>query len=744
MVLSLFARRRKRAVSLAWLLVPSGILFTATLGFVFSMILHTSEGMNDLAADRQRFHIRAALEHQLEELSASLARLSTVVLAEQSKAEPSAPDIDRAIFERSAASRSRFDAIFLLDRSGAVQAGEEAGPQTKPLSAERLRRFLDQKPLPPGHAITLPADLPLTASQGHRSPNTRLIADEGELLAVTSHQLPARDGSIGNSTIMGIKRFDADHLGAFGELYRLSQFSFAAEQAAEDAVSIPIRDLEGDVAGHLVWSPERPGQDLRDRLLPLASTGLVAALFLFGFVVFYLHRVAKELARSQTKSQEMLGRDGLSGLANRTLFGDRLDQELRDLNQSGASLAVMFLDLDRFKDVNDTYGHQAGDELIRLVAQRVANLLRGTDLLARFGGDEFAIIQTNVHSVQDVEALARRILDSLTHPFALSGTFVSVGVSIGVALAPEHGDGRELLMRLADTALYQAKSEGRNRFVFFQSHMDETIRMRKVVEDDLRRAIEGDQLVIHYQPLVAADGEKIVGLEALVRWPHPTRGLINPTEFVAIAEERGLIIPLGEWVLRRACEDGKRWPDVRIAVNVSPIQFRHRSFVDAVTRTLAETGFEASRLELELTEGVVVEDADAAEEAMMDLRALGVHLALDDFGTGYSSLIYLRRFAFDKIKIDRSFLESMEATGESAILVHSIVHLGRALGLTVTAEGVETREQHRFLQALGCHQLQGFLFSKPLPRDEIDVLLGYVAPVALPDEETPAISAEAA
>jgi EAL domain-containing protein (putative c-di-GMP-specific phosphodiesterase class I) len=279
-------------------------------------------------------------------------------------------------------------------------------------------------------------------------------------------------------------------------------------------------------------------------------------------------------------------------------------------------------------------------------------------------------------------------------------------------------------MRLADTALYEAKSEGRNRYRLFQRQMDETIRMRKVVEDELRHAIENDELVLHYQPVFSADGESIVALEALVRWPHARRGLIAPTSFISIAEERGLVIPLGEWVLRRACEDGKRWPNVRIAVNVSALQFRHRDFVGSVMRAVTETGFEASRLELELTEGVVVEDADAAEAAMMELRAMGVHLALDDFGTGYSSLIYLRRFAFDKIKIDRSFLESMEATGESAILVHSIVHLGRALGLTVTAEGVETREQHRFLQALGCHQLQGYLFSKPVPADEIDLMMG--------------------
>jgi EAL domain-containing protein (putative c-di-GMP-specific phosphodiesterase class I) len=264
--------------------------------------------------------------------------------------------------------------------------------------------------------------------------------------------------------------------------------------------------------------------------------------------------------------------------------------------------------------------------------------------------------------------------------------------------------------------------------------MDETIRMRKIVEDDLRQAIERDELALFYQPIYSADGQVIVALEALVRWPHAKHGLISPEKFISIAEERGLVIPLGEWVLRRACSDGMRWPNIRIAVNVSAIQFRHRDFVASVTRVLSDTNFEPTRLELELTESVVVTDADSAEAAMVDLRALGINLALDDFGTGYSSLIYLRRFAFDKIKIDRSFLESMEATGESAILVHSIVHLGRALGLTVTAEGVETVEQQRILQALGCHQLQGFLLSPPVPRDEVDALLaaGRSADIAEP------------
>jgi predicted signal transduction protein with EAL and GGDEF domain len=325
-------------------------------------------------------------------------------------------------------------------------------------------------------------------------------------------------------------------------------------------------------------------------------------------------------------------------------------------------------------------------------------------------------------------ALGQRILDSLTEPFEIAGVAVTIGCSIGIAHGPQDGADRGTLMRLADTALYQAKNEGRNRYSFFEPQMNRALQVKRMVEEDLRNAINRDELLLHYQPQVSIDGATIVGVEALVRWPHPVHGMIPPSEFIGIAEERGLIMPLSEWVLRRACEQALKWPGIKLAVNVSPIQFRHKDFVASVIRILDETGFDPGRLELELTEGVVVEDADAAENAMMDLRAHGIGLALDDFGTGYSSLIYLRRFAFDKIKIDRSFLEYMETTGESAILVHSVVHLGRALGLRVCAEGVETTEQHRFLQAVGCHELQGFLFSKGVPPREIDRLLALDQP----------------
>ena len=305
----------------------------------------------------------------------------------------------------------------------------------------------------------------------------------------------------------------------------------------------------------------------------------------------------------------------------------------------------------------------------------------------------------------------------------LAGSLSVATLSIGVALSPQDGDARSVLMAAADLALYRAKHEGRNRFAFFDKTMEQKLHLGMTIEDDLREAIRTNKLRILYQPQVTGSGERLCGLEALVRWKHPTLGHISPEEFIPIAESRGLITPLGEWVLRQACKDAKRWPGVRVAVNVSPVQFRNRGFVDMVQGIVEETGIEPQRLELELTEGVLIQDADQAEAVIMELRARGIRMGLDDFGSGYSSMIYLRRFAFDKIKIDKAMLATTETRGEGAIILESIISLGHALGLTVTAEGVEEQSQVDFLRKLGCDELQGYYFSEPLTADAIDTML---------------------
>lgn len=455
-----------------------------------------------------------------------------------------------------------------------------------------------------------------------------------------------------------------------------------------------------------------------------------AMLFRFAMAA-QAYRIVSRLAESEAKAKQVAGHDVLSGLPNRFLFDELVDAEAARCKRKNCQFALFYLDLDHFKQTNDTFGHEVGDRTIVAVTERLGKVLRSGDHFARLGGDEFAVLQADVTDPRDCARLAQRMLDAMSTPFDIAGQQVFMGTSIGIALCPQDaGEGQDL-MRHADLALYRAKQGGRNRYAFFEAKMGEELRLRQNAEDELRAAIENDELVMLYQPIMSASGKKIVGVEGLVRWQHKTDGLLPAEKFIGLAEDRGLIVPLGEWVLRRACRDLKRWPGLRVAVNVSPIQFRQKDFVATVKKTLAEAGIEPTRIELELTEGVLISDADLAERSMIDLRALGITMALDDFGSGYSSLIYLRRFAFDKIKIDRSFLESMEMTGESAIIVESIVALGRSLGLTVTAEGIETAEQAHFLEKLGCHELQGFLFSEPLTADELDAKLAEQSDLAL-------------
>jgi diguanylate cyclase (GGDEF)-like protein len=513
-----------------------------------------------------------------------------------------------------------------------------------------------------------------------------------------------------------------------GRRYGLGQLTFSTRPNHVPVFSLPVSDAQGGRIGVLTWEFSRPGSAILPNLLLLIVAGVIAIALAFGVLFDRLRKLGLEMSREEEKANRLASHDHLSGLLNRRSFSERITAELDRCRRSHGGFALHLIDLDRFKEVNDTLGHQAGDEVIRETARRISATVRGADIVSRLGGDEFGIIQVETETTLEAGALATRLRDVLNQPIRIGGAEITVGCSMGIVLAPHEDHDLEGLMRLADSALYEAKNDGRNRHRFFEQSIDANMKMKQLVEEELRDAIAGDQLELHYQPQVSADGKRITGVEGLVRWRHPVRGLIPPLEFISLAEERGLIVPLSNWVLRRACEDGKRWPDVKVAVNVSAAQFKQQNFVRDLVATVNEVGFDLSRLELELTEGMIVEDEEKAEEAIFELREHGISLALDDFGTGYSSLIYLRRFSFDKIKIDRSFLESMETTGESAILVHSVVHLGRALGLIVCAEGIETEEQHRFLQAVGCHELQGYLFSRPVMADAIDRMLASSAP----------------
>jgi diguanylate cyclase (GGDEF)-like protein len=385
---------------------------------------------------------------------------------------------------------------------------------------------------------------------------------------------------------------------------------------------------------------------------------------------------------------------------------------------------VLCLDLDRFKAVNDTLGHPIGDGLLRAAAGRLQNCIRSAGSVARLGGDEFVVLLADLPNADDAGSVAQRIIEAIQEPFDLDGHQVNVGASIGVAIAPADGLEVDLLLRNADVALYRAKADGRGNFRFFELAMDAQLQARRLLELDLRRALAEDEFILFYQPQVDAKTEKIVEFEALLRWQHPQRGLISPAEFIPLAEEIGLIVPLGEWVIHQACAQAATWPkDIKVAVNLSPAQFKTQTLPHSVVSALASSGLAPARLELEITESVLLANNDATLATLHQLRSLGISIAMDDFGTGYSSLSYLRSFPFDKIKLDRSFVSELAASEGSLAIVKAVSDLGKSFGMVTTAEGVETAAQFATVRDQGCSQAQGFYFSRPVPAFEIAHLL---------------------
>ncbi|MBB5053130.1 diguanylate cyclase (GGDEF)-like protein/PAS domain S-box-containing protein [Afipia massiliensis] len=431
-----------------------------------------------------------------------------------------------------------------------------------------------------------------------------------------------------------------------------------------------------------------------------------------------------ERKRAEARLAFMAQHDGLTGLPNRILLRQRLDELLAHTRRSGDKVAVLFLDLDNFKGINDTLGHAIGDKLLKGVTKRLRSSLREEDAIARLGSDEFAIVQAGVSRPEEVAFLARRLIDAISEPYLLDGHTIISGACIGIAIAPGDGDDAEKLLKNADMALSRAKSEGHGTFGFFESEMDARAQARRRIEIDLRAAIENNVLQPHYQPLVDLKSGSITGFEALVRWPDNERGMIPPSEFIPVAEETGLINAVGGLMLRRACMDAAQWPDdVRVAVNLSPLQFRVGNLLSVVMDALKTSGLSPKRLELEITETVLLDKSDQVLATLHALRALGVRISMDDFGTGYSSLSYLRSFPFDKIKIDRSFVQDLDSNQDGQAIMRSIISLGIGLGVTITAEGVETEAELSCLRAEGCHEGQGFLFSRARPNAEITALL---------------------
>jgi diguanylate cyclase (GGDEF)-like protein len=518
------------------------------------------------------------------------------------------------------------------------------------------------------------------------------------------------------------------------QLHNLRRVDDGPVVAGDDIFN--LTDEQGHLLARFAWTPKKPGAEFVHRVVPFMGVALAGFALLAALIFGHMRSTAATIAAGEKRLRHLALHDPLCGLPNRIFFGDRLEAVIEKVRQGAGTAAVFYIDLDHFKDVNDTLGHPVGDELIRSVAQRLARTLRDEDLVTRLGGDEFAVIIPGGFDHGTLQAMAARMIAAICSPYAIANQSIVIGASVGIVVINEQVRGAADVMRHADLALYRAKNEGRNRACIYDSAMDADLVKRKLLEHELRVAIENDGLHVSYQPIVNASGEIVVGVEALCRWTHPERGEISPSEFIPIAEHSGLIIALGEQVLRRACLDGKAWPGLTVAVNVSALQFRRSDFVDVVERILSTTDFDPARLELEVTESTILGNADTVELAMFRLKAMGVRLALDDFGTGYSSLLYLRRFPFDKLKIDSSFVRSIERAADAAAIVHAVVSLGRGLGMKVTAEGVETADQQLFLRAAGVHSMQGYRFGRPCSATEISTRLAKPDSFRISDDET--------
>jgi diguanylate cyclase (GGDEF)-like protein len=758
-------RYRKRV------LLPGAVILLITAILCAGGLIQAGKGTDDLSLMAQKLEVFRALGQGMDELALGQ---DSVGLCEQCIDEANSANPDRDWLDANVGFRmfDLYDAheTYILDGEDRPVYASVARASTAPEAFEQVApavgRFVklvrgearrssgrsnlnERLPGSPPEPLVFPpapgfSDEPLTVHPTVRTAPDVIHSTDlvrvGDKVAVVSVMRMARAreedhrATAGSPLLLNLRYLDEAFLAQAAQQNYLidARLSDTAEPREGEAWA-PVSDTDGTLLTRIFWKPLLGGSIVVDGLLlPAGGMFVVVALLILLMSLKLrlalkqdeeraaeLERVHAELTAKEAQAHHLAYHDVLTGLPNRAMFTDNADKALIRARH-GEPKAILLLDLDRFKNVNDRFGHLAGDELIREVAGRLSHVIDDRDTVARLGGDEFAILLERDDQAEDIETTLNRILTALRQPFQILGNQAHVGVSVGVALAPEFGTDRMELMRKADIALYRAKDEGRDCYRYFTETMDESVQLRATLEAHLREALaSGEGLSVHYQPLIDSAGGKVTGLEALLRWDHPEHGCVPPHMFVPVAEETGLISSLGDWVMQQACEVARDWPKLSIAVNLSPVQFCDEDFAERISGIVRNAGVSPHQIELEVTEGVVLDQNETVRGALRRLREAGFRIALDDFGTGYSSLSYLREFEVDRIKIDKSFVQNLGQAMDADAIVTAVVTLGHAMGLQVTAEGVETAAQETFLRSAGCNVLQGFLFAKAVPANEL-------------------------
>lgn len=710
-----------------------GLLVAAAMAALLGVVMLVAEQVDQSAIRREKELLRATLSSLDARIKSDLSGLT---LDENWLLHPSREHSEwlHRHFGGRLYQAGLYDLAFMLNGADQPIYSSIGG-----MLARNLTKYdIDEKLISLAHVVRTNFNAAMTigdllASAGevvpppaavYRSEFVRVDNRPAIVAAVATPPMSARyDGGVASGPVVAVIAFIDQHV--IREIEREMALTGlrvdSPGKAAEGEASFELAMGAGEMPVALYWRASRPGTSILVRIAPALG---VITLF-FGFVTLVvLRRMRKstqELAVSERRAVEMAYRDPLTGLANRLRLVETLREQIPTL-APGEKLALFFLDLDGFKDINDTLGHPVGDELLAMVGERLEGILGSKGMTVRFGGDEFAVLAP-ISKTGEIGQIAERVIDVVRQPVTAADHVLHVGVTLGVSLAPDHGREPEELLRRADIALYKAKAEGRGGYRLFDPADEAVLQNRRAIERDVERAMWHDEFFTLYQPLYSADGERVEGVETLVRWQHPERGMVPPADFIHVAEKSGLIVKLDEWVLRKACEHANQWPEISVAVNMSPSNFRHSNLAERVKRVVEETGFDPRRLEIEITEGMLLNANEDVLFDLQELREFGIRFAIDDFGTGYSSLGYLGSFPIDKIKIDQSFVQNLGVKEDAAAIVECVARLGRAFGLAVTAEGVETAAQHRFVRAAGCQQIQGYLLSKPLRPGEIAELL---------------------